>query len=103
MTQIIQPILLDDVCQYIDNLVDHGLVNVEGTQVQYPIFNTVIENQSVRKYIYLDEHEQVGKNILGASLLDTSGNILATQTLNVTKNDVGFFICFEIPVRLEVS
>lgn len=103
MADIIQPLLLDYVVQDMSARFDHALVNIAGELVQYPIHNTIISGRSVRKYVYVPETEAVGKQILGASLMDTAGNTLANNALNVIKNDKGFLIGFEFTVRLEAT
>jgi hypothetical protein len=101
MADIIQPLLLDYTIQDISTRFDHALVNIGGDLVQYPIYNTIISGRSVRKYVYVPETEAIGKQILGASLMDKDGNTLANNALNVIKNDKGFLIGFEFSVRLE--
>ncbi|AJS59195.1 hypothetical protein [Paenibacillus sp. IHBB 10380] len=103
MADIIQPLLLDYVVADVDSHFDHALVNLSGELVQYPIHNTVISGRSVRKYVFLQDTEVVGKQILGASLMDSEGRTLANQTMNVVKNDQGFLIGFEFSIKLEVK
>ncbi|MED0757422.1 hypothetical protein P4S93_17975 [Aneurinibacillus thermoaerophilus] len=103
MVDIIQPLLLDYVVQDMSARFDHALVNIAGELVQYPIHNTIISGRSVRKYVYVPETEAVGKQILGASLMDTAGNTLANNALNVIKNDKGFLIGFEFFVEVKAN
>jgi hypothetical protein len=103
VADIIQPLLLDYIVQDMSSRFDHALVNIAGELVQYPIYNTVISGRTVRKYVYLNESEVIGKQILGASLMDSGGRTLANTALNVIKNDKGFLIGFEFTVRLEVA
>jgi hypothetical protein len=101
MADVIQPLLLDKVVNSVDSYFDHALVNVSGQLVKYPIHNTVISGRTVRKYIFLKDTELIGKQILGASLMDTEGKTLANQIMNIVKNDRGFLIGFEFNVKLE--
>lgn len=101
--EVIQPLLLDNVVGSVDSYFDHALVNVSGELVRYPIHNTVISGRSVRKYVFLNDTEVIGKQILGASLMDNQGRTLANQALNVVKNDRGFLIGFEFNIKLEVK
>ncbi|MEZ2660485.1 hypothetical protein [Aneurinibacillus aneurinilyticus] len=103
MADIIQPLLLDYTVQDISARFDHALVNIGGELVRYPIHNTIFSGRSVRKYVYVKETEAIGKQILGASLMDKDGNTLANNPLNVVKNDKGFLIGFEFSVRLEAT
>ncbi|CAH1216153.1 hypothetical protein [Paenibacillus sp. JJ-223] len=100
--EVIQPLLLDNMVNSVDSYFDHALVNVGGELVRYPVHNTIISGRSVRKYVFLSDVELVGKQILGASLMDGQGRTLANQALNVIKNDRGFLIGFEFNIKLEV-
>ncbi|WP_339309716.1 hypothetical protein NZ043_27195 [Paenibacillus sp. FSL k6-2145] len=103
MADIIQPLMLDYAVTDADSHFDHALVNVSGELVEFPIYNTVISGRSIRKYVFLNDTEVVGKQILGASLMDNQGRTLANQALNVVKNDRGFLIGFEFSIKLEVK
>ncbi|WP_366294466.1 hypothetical protein [Paenibacillus sp. AN1007] len=103
MAEVIQPLMLDYAVTDADSHFDHALVNVGGELVKYPIHNTVISGRTIRKYIFLNDTEVVGKQILGASLMDNQGRTLANQPLNVIKNDRGFLIGFEFTIKLEVK
>ncbi|ASA21948.1 hypothetical protein [Paenibacillus donghaensis] len=103
MAEVIKPLLLDKLVSDLSGHIAGARVNISGEQVVYPIHNTIVSGLSVRKYIYITETQAVGKQLLGAALLDVEGNILADQPLTVTKNDKGFLITFEFVLKLEVS
>lgn len=103
MADIIKPLLLDKLVSDLSGHVAGARVNIGGEQVAYPIHETIVSGLSVRKYIYITETQSVGKQLLGAALLDTDGNILAEQPFSITKNDKGLLIAFEIVLKLEVS
>lgn len=103
MSDIIQPLLLDYMIEDMDSRFNHALVNLSGVLVRYPIYNTVISGRSVRKYVYLQESEAVGKQIIGASLVDAEGGTLANMPMSVIKSGQGFLIGFEFTVKLEVK
>lgn len=103
MAGIIQPLYIDYILQDMSNRISQALVNIGGQLVPYPIHNTVFSGKAFRKYVYIKETEAIGKQILGASLLDSSGNTLANQALNVVKNDRGFLIGFEFGVEVKAS
>ncbi|PRA04819.1 MULTISPECIES: hypothetical protein [unclassified Paenibacillus] len=103
MADIIQPLMLDYAVTDADSHFDHALVNVSGELVEFPIHNTVISGRSIRKYVFLNDTQVIGKQILGASLMDNQGRTLANQPLNVVKNDRGFLIGFEFSIKLEVK
>ncbi|MCL6661791.1 hypothetical protein [Paenibacillus amylolyticus] len=103
MAEVIQPLMLDYAVTDANSHFDHALVNVGGELIQYPIYNTVISGRTIRKYVYLNDTEVVGKQILGASLMDIQGRTLANRALNIIKNDRGFLIGFEFSIKLEAK
>ncbi|PYE49866.1 hypothetical protein HUB98_08995 [Paenibacillus barcinonensis] len=103
MAEVIQPLMLDYAVTDTNSHFDHALVNISGELVEYPIHNTVISGRTIRKYVFLNDSEMIGKQILGASLMDDQGRTLANQALNVIKNDRGFLIGFEFSIKLEVK
>lgn len=103
MADIIKPLLLNKLLQDLDGYIINARVNIGGAQAVYPVYKTVVSGLSVRKYIYIEETQAVGQQLLGAALLDADGNILAEQPLTVTKNDKGFLIAFEFVLKLEAN
>lgn len=103
MADVIKQLLLDKLINDLNGHIREARVNIGGAQTSYPIYKTVVSGLSVRKYIYIEEAQAIGKQLLGAALLDLDGNILADQPLTVTKNDKGFLIAFEFVLRLEAN
>ncbi|MGC5327115.1 hypothetical protein [Brevibacillus sp. SYSU BS000544] len=86
----------------VSNHINKALVNVDGQLKSYPIFKTTSSGFKVTKYVYLDDIQAQGQ-IQTVSLLDSSGNTLATKSLNIKKGDSGLLIAFELEVKVEVS
>ncbi|UQZ34614.1 hypothetical protein C2I18_14425 [Paenibacillus sp. PK3_47] len=103
MADVIKQLLLEKLINNLSGHIKGAWVNIGGVQTAYPIYNTIVSGMTVRKYIYITETQAVGKQLLGAALLDVDGNILADQPLTVIKNDKGFLIAFEFILRLEAS
>ena len=103
MADVIKQLLLNKLINDLNGYIKGAQVNIGGVLTAYPIYNTVVSGLSVRKYIYITETQAVGEQLLGATLLDVDGNILADQPLLVTKNDKGFLIAFEFVLRLEAN
>ncbi|KTD88189.1 hypothetical protein [Paenibacillus etheri] len=103
MADVIKQLLLEKLISNLNGHIVSARVNIGGVQTTYPIYNTIVSGMSVRKYIYITETQAIGKQLLGAALLDAEGNILADQPLLVTKNDKGFLIAFEFVLRLEAN
>lgn len=98
----IQPILLDHILNDMSARFDHAVVDIDGTKKRYPIHNTIVSGRSLRKYIYVQDSDAIGKTIFGASLNDKDGNELISQSMNITKSNKGFLISFEMEVKVNV-
>ncbi|KZE55779.1 hypothetical protein AV540_00045 [Brevibacillus parabrevis] len=99
---IVQNRLLELLRDDLSGHVSTALINVDGQLKTYPIFKTTISGMKVTKYVYLDDVQARGQ-IMAASLVDSTGNTLATKTLSITKGDSGLLIAFEFEVKVEVS
>lgn len=100
--QIIQQRLLELLRDDLSNHVASALVNVNGALKTYPIQKTVANGLKVTKYIFLNDVAAQGQ-ISSATLVDSSGNALATKPLSITKGDSGLLIAFEFEVKVEVG
>lgn len=99
---IIQQRLLELLRDNLSNHVASALVNANGSLKSYPIQKTVVNGLKVTKYIFLNDVAAQGQ-ISSATLVDASGNALATKSFSITKGDSGLLIAFEFEVKVEVS
>lgn len=95
---IVQPIMTDMILGYVDSLIDKGKVKINGTYYNYSIFKTLKENNTVRKYIYLDS--EIGF-VEEAQLLSVNNDVLAIKPVEIAKQDDGLVIAFEFQLTIE--
>jgi hypothetical protein len=100
MSQVIQPRYLEIIRDAADTAVAKAIVTINGEQKEFPIYRTIVDGMTVRKYVYI---QQDTGYITNAVLLDNAGNQLAVKTHNVQKGTDGFMICFEMNIKLEVN
>lgn len=93
-----EELLIMKLINYLDSIVFGGKVLLEGEYVDYPIFKTKKDGNSLKKYIYLDV--EVGK-IEDAQLVTNTGEILSQKNFNITKNQDGIVIVFEFKIDVE--
>jgi len=98
----IKPALIDHIIKDMSDKFDHAFVNLDGKMERYPIHNTSISGQTVRKYVFVQDSDAIGKTILGASLKDKDGNELVSQSMKISKSNKGFLISFELEVKVNV-
>ncbi|NEZ40257.1 hypothetical protein [Paenibacillus alvei] len=103
MSVTIEPIMLDHILHDLSARIDHAVVDIDGTKKRYQIHNTIVSGRSLRKYVYVQESDAIGKTILGVSLEDKDGNVLANQPMKIIKNEKGFLIGFEFAVEVKPS
>lgn len=94
----VQPLLLDLTREYVSSLPAGAKVTINNEVIDYPIFRTIIDGVSVKKYVYIDE--DVGHISKGA-LVDSLGRELDVKEFEVTKGEDGFMLVFIIDVTLE--
>lgn len=90
--------MTDKILDFIDSLVDKGKVKINGTYHNYSIFKTLKENNTVRKYIYLDS--EIGY-VEEAQLLSSNNDVLAIKPVEIAKQDDGLVIAFEFKLTVE--
>lgn len=95
---IIQPILIDRLINYLDELVFRGKVKLNGQFVTYEIFKTVRDGNKLRKYIYLTT--EIGL-VEEAQLLSNSGDVLAIKPFSIEKQDDGLILAFEFTITVQ--
>ncbi|MET3658537.1 hypothetical protein [Sporosarcina psychrophila] len=95
---IIQPILIDRLINYLDELVFRGKVKLNGQFVTYDIFKTVRDGNKLRKYIYLTT--EIGL-VEEAQLLSNSGDVLAIKPFSIEKSDDGLILAFEFTITVQ--
>ncbi|MCY7484342.1 hypothetical protein [Paenibacillus alvei] len=98
----IKPALIDYIIKDMSDRFDHAIVNIDGQMERYPIHNTSISGQTIRKYVFVQDSDAIGRTILGVSLEDKDGNELVSQSMKITKSNKGFLISFELEVKVSV-
>lgn len=95
---VIQPVLIDRLTSYLDELVFRGKVKLNGQYVTYDIFKTVREGSVLRKYIYLQTESGLVEE---AQLLSNSGDVLAIKPFSIEKQDDGLILAFEFTITVQ--
>lgn len=95
---VIQPVLVDGVVNYINQQIDGGKVRINGELVDRVITSTILDGNTIRKYILLDE--EVGF-VEEAQLVSTSGEVLAKKAFSINLTEDGTALAFEIKVIVQ--
>lgn len=95
---VVQAIMLDKILDFIDALVDKGKVKINGTYRNYAIFKTIKQDNTVRKYIYLET--EIGF-VEEAQLLSVNNEVLAIKPVSIEKQEDGLVIAFEFKLSVE--
>jgi len=95
---VIQDLLIERLVNYLDELIFKGKVKLNGQYVDYAIFKTIKEKNTIRKYIYLET--EVGF-VSEAQLLSSSNEVLAIKPFSIEKKDDGLVLAFEFTIEIK--
>lgn len=95
---VVQPIMLQKIVDFIDSLVDKGKIKINGTYQNYSVFKTVKQENTVRKYIYLETETGYVEE---AQLLSVNNDVLVIKPVEIEKQEDGLVIAFEFKLTLE--
>lgn len=95
---IIQPIFIDKIVGFMNSEIQKGKVKLNGQYLDYEIHKTIKENNTLRKYLYLETEVGV---VDEAQLLAQDGAILAIKPFDIKKTEDGLVLVFEFTVTVE--
>lgn len=95
---VVQPLLVERLVNYLDDLVHRGKVKLNGQYVNYDIFRTVKDDNVLRKYIYLETETGYVEE---AQLLSASGDVLAIKPFSIEKSKDGLVLAFEFTITVQ--
>lgn len=94
----VQPLLLESLIAFLDGLMSAGKVKINGVDKNYEIYQTIIDGNTIRKFIYIqDEEGLVGE----AQLTTIDGEVLAAKQVNIQKEEDGLMLAFEFSIELQ--
>lgn len=74
-------------------------VTIDDQVYNYDIYRTTIENNSIKKFVYLqDDVQGLVKKVV---LVDALGNELATKDVNFQKFEDGYIVVFEFKLQVQ--
>lgn len=96
---MITPLLISSMQQMLSNQFKKGLVTVNGITQEYEIYQTVVRDNIVKKYIYLEDEPQ--GVIERVALLDEFGRELMVQEPHIEKGPDGWMMSFKIVLEIK--
>ncbi|MCD5324787.1 MULTISPECIES: hypothetical protein [Pontibacillus] len=94
----LQPLLINQTVTYINNLIDKAKITIDDVTEDYPIYNSLVEGNSIKKYVYLDNATGY---ISEAKLVDSLGRDLSVKPLKISKGQDGFMMVFLIELNVK--
>ena len=95
---IVQPILVEKMTNYLDDLIFKGKIKINGEYEDYKVFKSVKEDNVLRKYLYLDE--EIGY-VEEAQLLTSMDELLAVKPFSIEKLEDGLVLAFEFTIEVK--
>ena len=96
--EVVQKNLIDKMINYLDELIHHGKVKLNGQYKNYEIFKTLKEDNVLRKYLYLET--EIGY-VEEAQLLTSMNEVLAIKPFSIEKQDDGLVLAFEFTIEVK--
>lgn len=96
--EVVQPILIERLVNYLDELIFRGKVKLNGQYMNYDIFKTVKEGNVLRKYLYLETETGYVEE---AQLLTSMNEVLAIKPFSIEKQDDGLVLAFEFTITVQ--
>ncbi|MEK5487902.1 hypothetical protein [Lysinibacillus sp. FSL M8-0355] len=93
----IQPLLIDLVQQFLNNLVVKAKITIDNVEYEKEIYHTSTKH-GLRKYVKLSAERGL---ITKAALVDSNGRELYVKTMNYQKGTKGYVIVF--PLQIEAK
>lgn len=94
----VQPILVDKLINFLDQLIYFGKIELDGQYVDYQIHKTIIEGNVLKKYIYLQS--EIGR-VEEAQLLSSANEVLAIKPMLIEKQDDGLMVAFQFVINVQ--
>ncbi len=96
--KVVQPILIERLVNYLDELIYRGKVKLNGQYVNYDVFKTVKEGNVLRKYLYLETETGYVEE---AQLLTSMNEVLAIKPFSIQKQEDGLVLAFEFTITVQ--
>lgn len=95
---MVKRIVIDRVLDFLKAMPKKAIVTIEGIEKEVEFHSQLIENDTVKTYIYLDDgHGKVTK----AKLVDQVGIELDDYDTNIESSEDGLMIVFTLSVQLK--
>lgn len=91
-------LFLDSVTNYASNLIHKAVLEIDGTEKDFEITRTKINNGKIAKYVHLDSYDGL---ITKARLVDHQRRDLMYNEMSIYKVDDGFMFVFTITIEVK--
>ncbi|MEX3625824.1 hypothetical protein [Viridibacillus arvi] len=89
---------VDLVIDFLMGLSKKAVVTIDGKKEEYPLSKVVREGNKIDRYVFIEDETGL---ITSASLVDSLGRNLETNTTQIDKGPDGFNIKFSITLNIE--
>lgn len=96
---MITPLLTSLIQQDLNRHFNKAKVTINGIEEEYEIYETIIRDNVVKKYVYIEDEPQ--GLIERACLVDQYGRELIIQEPNLEKGQDGWIISFKIVIEIK--
>lgn len=94
----VQQALVKRVLEFLDELMHGGKVKINGNYINFDAYKTIIEGNTIRKYIYIESEQGL---VQEAQLTAENGDVLAIKPVNIQKDEDGLMLAFEFVLNVQ--
>lgn len=95
--KIVQDEFVKRLLDFTDQLVFKAKVKINGKWQEYDIFKTIIKENVIRKYIYIEDESGLVEE---AQLLTNDNKVLAVKPYEIEKDQDGLVLTFQFEVKV---
>lgn len=94
---MVKRIVIDRTIDFLKKMMHKAVLTIDGQEVEKELHSQEVVNDTIKSYVYLDGHGDV----TSAKIVDAQGIELDTYETQISKNEDGLVIVFELAIKLK--
>lgn len=95
---MVKRIVIDRTLEFLKTMIKKAVVTIDGQQVEKELHSQLVENDTVKTYVYLDDGHGT---VTEAKLVDQQGIELDTYAVHIEQSEDGLMIVFTLSVAMK--
>ncbi len=94
---MVKRIVMDRTLDFLKKMMHKAVLTIDGQEVEKELQSQEVVNDTIKSYVYLDGHGAV----TNAKIVDAQGIELDTYEAQISQNENGLVIVFELAIKLK--